>query len=87
MNEHFKIDYQNAKSSDSLIIQGNNYRFTMLSEILIRIEYCSNGNFEDRPTEFARFRNFPEFTYTKQEDDNFLVLETNLVLINILKYP
>lgn len=76
MSEHFKIDYTNAKSSDKLIIKGNNYRFTILSEILIRIEYCANGNFEDRPTEIARYRNFPEFNFTKQEDENFLAIET-----------
>ena len=64
ISDHFKIDYQNAASNSELIIEGNHYRFTILSEILIRIEYSATGNFEDRPTEFARCRNFKKPIFT-----------------------
>ena len=83
--DRFKIDYTNAKSNEKLIIKGNNYRFTILSEILIRIEYSKDGNFEDRPTEFARMRNFPVFNYLKQEDENYLVIETNYFKLEYTK--
>lgn len=86
ISERFKIDYKNAKSNDELIIQGDTYRFTILSKILIRIEYSQTGIFEDRPTEFARNRNFPKVDFIKQEDENFLVLETDYFRLQYTKH-
>lgn len=85
ISEHFKIDYENAKSNDNLIIKGETYRFTILSEILIRMEYSETGTFEDRPTEFARNRNFEKINFTKQEDENYLVIETNYFKLQYTK--
>ena len=85
MSEHFKIDHENSKTNDALIIKGENYRFSILSEILIRIEYSSTGAFEDRPTEFARNRNFEKPEFTKQEDDNYLVIETKYFKLEYTK--
>ena len=33
------------------IIQGEKYRFTLITDRLIRMEYNENGVFEDRPTQ------------------------------------
>ena len=85
ISERFKIDYVNSKSNDELIIKGDNYRFTILSEILIRIEYSSTGTFEDRPTEFARNRNFSRPNFTKHEDENYLVIETDYFKLQYTK--
>lgn len=85
ISERFKIDYENAKSNDELIIKGENYRFTILSEILVRIEYCIDGTFEDRPTEFVRNRNFSRPNFTKHEDENFLVIETDYFKLQYTK--
>lgn len=85
MSEHFKIDYQNAATNNELIIKGDKYRFTILSEILIRIEYSPTGAFEDRPTEFARFRNFKKPNFTKQEDENYLVIESEYFKLHYTK--
>lgn len=38
---------------------GKNYRITFLTERLIRLEYQSEGRFEDRPTTAVQCRNFP----------------------------
>ena len=32
-------------------VQGKNYRFTLLTPCLIRMEYREDGKFEDRPTQ------------------------------------
>ena len=54
-NERFKIDYAGAKSKEDAIYKGAKYRITVLSDILVRLEYNKDGLFEDRPTELARF--------------------------------
>ncbi|KRM78970.1 hypothetical protein FC84_GL000126 [Lapidilactobacillus dextrinicus DSM 20335] len=40
------------------IIEGEHYRFTIITDYLLRIEWSDNNQFETRPTYFARNRNF-----------------------------
>lgn len=70
-------DYQNARSSEELIIKGKFYRITILSEILIRLEYSKEGIFEDRPTEFAINRNFKPSKFFVKNDKEYLTITTN----------
>ena len=46
------------------VLQGPEYRFTVLTQRLIRIEYAADGAFEDAPSRTAWYRDFPvpEFT-------------------------
>lgn len=75
-NLNFPVDYLNNKSSEKSVVKGNKYRFTILSERLIRFEYNENGIFEDRPTEFAWNRNFPLVEFEIKEDQTFLQIKT-----------
>ena len=45
------------------IVAGKNYRITMLTEGLVRLEYSEDGAFEDRATQMVFFRDFPETEY------------------------
>lgn len=45
------------------IVQGNNYRFTVLTDSLIRIEYSQSGNFTDDNTQVVQNRNFPSVNF------------------------
>ncbi len=51
-------------------VTGENYRITMLTEGLIRLEYCEDGNFEERPTQMVWYRDFPktDFRLLKSKD-------------------
>ena len=73
---HFRVDYNMAKSNESAIFQGEKFRITVLSDILVRLEYSESGIFEDRPTEFAIFRNFDVPQFKVEEDDKYLVITT-----------
>lgn len=55
---------------EEAVVQGSCYRFTVLTERLIRLEYSENGKFEDRATQVVINRDFevPEFTVTNRED-------------------
>ena len=77
LDESFAMqNYEDATSLYDAIILGKKYRITVLSDILVRLEYSSNGAFEDRPTERVSFRRFPVPRYTKQEDSNYLIIST-----------
>ena len=77
LGEHFKIDYKKAMPNKDAIIQGKKYRFTVLSERLIRIEYRENGMFLDAPTELVSNRNFPKVNFKVNQDKNYLELTTS----------
>ena len=50
------------------MITGNNYRITVLTDRLIRMEYSQTGQFVDLPTQVVTNRSFKEVDYEK---DNF----------------
>ena len=80
MNEFtqmFGIDYANAVSKSDCIIKGNKFRITILSEILVRLEYSEAGNFEDRPTELVKFRNFSVPRFIANDDGRRLTISTS----------
>ena len=57
MNE-YKLPSQPVCPKES-VIQGDNFRITMLTEALVRLEYSRDGVFEDRPTQSVLNRDFP----------------------------
>ena len=67
------------------IIKGTKYRFTILSEILIRMEYSETGVFVDNYTELVRNRNFNKVNFKKQEDEKYLVIETDYFKLEYIK--
>ena len=40
-------------------VRGENYRITVLTPALLRLEYCPGNRFEDRPTQTVLNRDFP----------------------------
>ncbi len=72
LGEQFKIDKNRAVANPENIIKGQNYRITILTERLIRLEYNKAGVFEDHPSEFALVRNFSRPNITIKEDKKYL---------------
>lgn len=75
--KNFHIDMEKLKAKPESIIQGKKYRFTILTERLIRMEYSPSGIFNDFGTELVVFRNFDVPKFTKKEDSNYLEVETD----------
>ncbi len=76
LGEQFKIDYNRVKANGRNVVQGDYYRFTVLSPRLIRMEYNPNGIFLDNPTELVLYRDFPPCEFDLNEDSHFLELST-----------
>lgn len=77
LKPHFTIpDYDDAKSVEGAMIIGEKYRITILSDILVRLEYSETGTFENRPTELIKFRRFNMPKFLRKEDSQFLVIST-----------
>lgn len=85
LGEQFKLDYEKAKPNIDCVFQGNNYRFTVLTERLIRLEYDANGFFEDRPTELVWYRRLPAPEFKVKEDNRFLEITTSYFTLTYTK--
>lgn len=67
------------------IIKGENYRITILTERLVRLEYNKNHNFEDRLTQIVSFRNFDKVNYEKEENNESLKIRTSYFTLEYQK--
>lgn len=69
INDRYRYDIS-PQCDPEAVVQGEKYRFTVLTPTLIRMEYSEEGIFEDRATQVAINRNFevPKFTVKKTGD-------------------
>lgn len=84
LGEQFKVG-KNAIANPKSIIKGEKYRFTILTERLIRLEYSENGIFEDRATEhvFNRRLDVPKFQV--MEDARMVTIVTDYFKLFYIK--
>lgn len=76
LGKQFEKDENLAKAKAENVIEGKNYRFTILSDSLIRLEYNHNGSFLDTATEMVWYRNCPPVHFEKKENDRYLEIIT-----------
>ena len=72
----FHFNMEQAKANPNTIIKGNKYRFTILSERLVRIEYSENGMFVDNPTQLVLCRNFSNPKFEVNQDNKYLEISS-----------
>ena len=81
LGENFKVDLFKSKTPTSFVYRGKNYRISILSDTLIRLEYSETGSFNDYPTFFAQNRSFGKPKVEVVEDENILIIRNdNFVL-------
>lgn len=80
MQQRFRWDVRPAALSENMV-SGANYRFTVLTAQLLRLEYCPDGVFEDRASQMAFYRDFTPCTFTHSVQDGILTLETSHLLL------
>ena len=68
-------------------VRGEQYRITVLTERLLRLEYDENGLFRDRATQMALCREFPVPGYTVSDTEQGLVLDTECIRLRYDKKP
>ena len=74
LGRQFEVDYTRAKSDDKTFVKGSNFRITVITERVVRLEYSPSGNFVDRPTQLIMRRNlgYPEYQ-VKQDTQSRLI--------------
>ena len=69
------------------VIAGANYRITVLTEGLLRVEWSDDGVFEDRPSSFAVQRELPVPSYRVVESETHLEVITERVHLTYDRGP
>ena len=72
---HYKFT-TNGMSKTESIVCGNDYRITVLTPSLLRLEYSEDGEFEDRATQSVINRDFSVPQFCVEKNINGLVIET-----------
>lgn len=85
MGNIFHIEKSHLVATDKAIISGKKYRFTVLTERLIRLEYSPSGTFNDLATELVVNRVFDVPSFNVREDDNFLEVTTSYFKLEYTK--
>lgn len=70
---------ERTDANENAIVKGEKYRFTVLTDRLIRLEYSEDGIFEDRPTQCVVNRNFPVPKYTVKRENGDVIIETDCI--------
>lgn len=84
--EEYKLEAHPVSKKEA-IIQGDCYRITMLTSALVRLEYNSEGVFEDRATQSVLNRDFPVPEFKVVEDEEELVIYTDSLEIHYNRKP
>lgn len=66
----------NGKCRPESVVQGDKYRFTVLTSQMLRMEYSETGEFEDRPTQIVWNRDFETPKFTVRDQENCLEIDT-----------
>lgn len=86
MNEEKKVVQENnLVTKEELVIKGNHYRISILTDRLIRLEYHPEGLFCDNETQLVKFRNFPKTNFEVKEDNRFLVIKNKYFTLSYTK--
>lgn len=81
MNDLYQLE-SNPMADRNCLIQGKNYRISILTERLIRFEYSGQGIFEDRATQRVIHRRFPVPQFTVAEKENQIDIITEYLQIS-----
>ncbi len=73
--DYYRITADGAGAPEN-IVQGDKFRFTVITERLIRMEYAPDGVFEDRPSQMAWNRNLGSAEYKVRKCDGELRIDT-----------
>lgn len=82
----YRLDYA-PLAVPSAVICGDRYRFTILSECMLRMEYAIDGKFNDSPTQTVICREFPLPEFQVNESSDKLELITAKLHLHYNKGP
>ena len=85
LGKQFEVDYTKASSEEKAIIKGSNYRISIITERIIRLEFSPSGQFVDRPTQLVAKRNLGLAHFSVDQNTSYLNISTKYFNLKYLK--
>lgn len=85
LGKQFEVDYTRARSDDKSIIQGSNFRISVITERIVRLEFSPSGQFIDRPTQLVSKRDLGLADFSVKQDTQHLQIATKYFNLTYLK--
>ena len=85
LGKQFEVDYTRASSDDSAIIKGNNFRISVITERIVRLEYSPSGKFIDKPTQLVSRRNLGLANFSVDQNGSYINVSTKYFKLRYLK--
>ena len=85
LGKQFEVDYTKTKADEKVIVQGNNFRISIITERVVRLEFSPSGQFVDRPTQFVMKRNVGLADFSVRQDANILEITTKYFNLHYVK--
>lgn len=82
----YKLDIRPTANKEAMVV-GDSYRFTVLTDCLIRMEYQEDGAFVDAPTQTVICREFPVVDYRVIDKEDSLEIVTDKLHLYYDKKP
>ena len=76
MQQEYALPYQ-PLARPEMVVSGAQWRFTVLTDALIRVEYDAQGQFTDMPTQTVQSRCFPACRFTAAREGDGVSIETD----------
>lgn len=85
LGKQFEVDSHKAKSDKKAIVLGANYRISVITERVIRLEYSPNGQFVDAPTQLIKKRRVGIPDFFIRQDANIVEVTTKYFALSYIK--
>ena len=85
LGKQFEVDSTKAKSDKKSIVIGNNYRISVITERVVRLEFSPTGQFVDAPTQLIKKRRVGLPDYYIRQDANIVEVTTKYFALSYIK--
>ena len=85
LGKQFEVDYTKAKCDEKAVVRGNNYRISVITERVVRLEFSETGQFNDFPTQMIQKRNIGTADFSIRQDENLLEITTKYFCLTYIK--
>ena len=85
LGKQFLVDESKARSEEKAIYKGPNYRISIITERVVRLEYSPSGKFVDEVTQLIQRRNLGYPNFRVNQDQNFIEITTKYFKLTYLK--
>ena len=85
LGKQFEIDYSKAACDHKAVVEGPNYRISVISERIVRLEFSPSGEFLDKPTQLIKKRDIGIPDFSVRQDKNVVEITTKYFVLTYLK--